>query len=46
MKIYPRLSSIFTPVKLVSYSAWLRFLKGKILINFNAEEDLRNEKLK
>ena len=39
MNIYPRLSSIFTFIKLASYSAWFfLFLKRKILITFNAED--------
>ena len=40
MKIYPLLSSIFTSLKLVSYYAWVfRFLKRKILITLNTEEN-------
>ena len=43
MNFYPRLSGIFTSIKLVSYSTWpFRFLKQKILITFNAEENTRS----
>ena len=40
MKTYSHLSYIFTSIKLVSYFSWVaRFLKQKILITFNAEEN-------
>ena len=40
VKTYSHLSYIFTSIKLVSYFSWVvRFLKQKILITFNAEEN-------
>ena len=42
MKIFLCFSSIFTSVRLVSHSPGVfRFLKRKILITFNAEENTR-----